>query len=148
MLEAAAATPSVRAHVMVSTDKVYRNIDQETGYVETDSLGGDGPYSASKAMADPLAQSWIRSFPGPLTAIALAGNVIGGDVSRERLLPDSVAAYARGQAARLRFSSAVRPWQHVLDCLNGYVTLVEALLAGRRTGYSDPEQFAAFEKLR
>ncbi len=135
VLEAVAATPSVRAHVVVTTDKVYRNVDQEAGYVETDPLGGDDPYSASKAMADLLAQSWIRSFPGCPTAIARAGNVIGGgDVSRDRLLPDLVAAYAHGQAPRLRFPRAVRPWQHVLDCLNGYLTLADALLAGSGPG--------------
>ncbi|OBH34384.1 CDP-glucose 4,6-dehydratase [Mycobacterium sp. E342] len=135
VLEAAAATPSVRAHVVVTTDKVYRNVGQEAGYVETDPLGGDDPYSASKAMADLLAQSWIRSFPGAPTAIARAGNVIGGgDVSPDRLLPDLVTAYANGQAPRLRFPHAVRPWQHVLDCLNGYLTLVDALLAGSGLG--------------
>jgi CDP-glucose 4,6-dehydratase len=131
VLEAAAATPSVRAHVVVTTDKVYRNVDQEAGYVETDPIGGDDPYSASKAMADVLAQSWIHSFPGAPTAIARAGNVIGGgDVSPDRLLPDLITAYAHGQVAQLRFPRAVRPWQHVLDCLNGYLTLVDALLAG------------------
>jgi CDP-glucose 4,6-dehydratase len=135
VLEAVAAAPSVRALVVVTTDKVYRNIDQEAGYVETDPLGGDDPYSASKAMADLLAQSWIRSFPGCPTAIARAGNVIGGgDVNRERLLPDLIAAYAHGQAPRLRFPRAVRPWQHVLDCLNGYLTLADGLLAGSGRG--------------
>jgi CDP-glucose 4,6-dehydratase len=135
MLEAVAATPSVRAHVVVTTDKVYRNIDQEAGYVETDPLGGDDPYSASKAMADLLVQSWTRSFPGVPTATARAGNVIGGgDVSRDRLLPDLTAAFASGRAPRLRFPHAVRPWQHVLDCLNGYLTLAEALLAGSGQG--------------
>lgn len=135
VLEAAAATPSVRAHVVVTTDKVYRNVDQEAGYLETDPLGGDDPYSASKAMADLLAQSWIRSFPGPPTAIARAGNVIGGgDVSPDRLLPDLTAAFARGETPRLRLPRAVRPWQHVLDCLNGYLTLADALLAGSGLG--------------
>jgi CDP-glucose 4,6-dehydratase len=135
VLEAAAATPSVRAHVVVTSDKVYRNIDQEAGYVETDPLGGDDPYSASKAMADLLAQSWIRSFPGPPTATARAGNVIGGgDVSPDRLLPDLIAAYAHGQAPRLRFPRAVRPWQHVLDCLNGYLALADALVVGSGLG--------------
>ena len=119
----------------MTTDKVYRNIDQEAGYVETDALGGNDPYSASKAMADLLAQSWIRSFPGAPTAIARAGNVIGGgDISRDRLLPDLTAAFARGQTPRLRFPRAVRPWQHVLDCLNGYLTLADALLAGSGQG--------------
>lgn len=135
VLEAAASAPSVRAHVVITTDKVYRNVNQEAGYVETDPLGGDDPYSASKAMADLLAQSWIRSFPGSPTAIARAGNVIGGgDVSRDRLLPDLIGAYAQGQAPRLRFPGAVRPWQHVLDCLNGYLTLTDALLAGNGLG--------------
>jgi CDP-glucose 4,6-dehydratase len=135
VLEAVTLTPSVRAHVVVTTDKVYRNNDQETGYVESDPLGGDDPYSASKAMADLLAQSWIRSFPGCPTAIARAGNVIGGgDVGDDRLLPDLIAAYVRGQAPRLRLPRAVRPWQHVLDCLNGYLKLADALLAGSGLG--------------
>ncbi|WP_096286930.1 CDP-glucose 4,6-dehydratase [Mycobacterium ahvazicum] len=135
VIEAVAAAESVRAHVVVTTDKVYRNVGQQAGYVETDPLGGDDPYSASKAMADLLAQSWIRSFPGTPTAIARAGNVIGGgDISRDRLLPDLIAAYAGGQAPQLRFPHAVRPWQHVLDCLNGYLTLVDALLAGSGLG--------------
>jgi CDP-glucose 4,6-dehydratase len=135
VLEAVAASPSVRAHVVVTTDKVYRNNGQERGYVETDPLGGDDPYSASKAMADLLAQSWIRSFPSVPTAIARAGNVIGGgDVSPDRLLPDLTSAYGCGQTPRLRFPRAVRPWQHVLDCINGYLTLADALLAGSGLG--------------
>ncbi|BBX46125.1 CDP-glucose 4,6-dehydratase [Mycobacterium cookii] len=135
VLEAVAATPSVRAHVVVTTDKVYRNNNQEAGYAETDPLGGNDPYSASKAMADLLVQSWVRSFPGAPTAIARAGNVIGGgDVSRDRLLPDLTGAFASGRAPRLRFPHAVRPWQHVLDCLNGYLTLVDRLLAGSGQG--------------
>jgi CDP-glucose 4,6-dehydratase len=86
-------------------------------------------------MADLLTQSWIRSFPGTPTAVARAGNVKGGgDVSRDRLLPDLIAAYACGQAPLLRFPHAVRPWQHVLDCLNGYLTLVDALLRGSGLG--------------
>ncbi|MHA7653221.1 CDP-glucose 4,6-dehydratase [Mycobacterium sp. ML4] len=135
VLEAVGATPSVRAHVVITTDKVYRNVDQEAGYVETDPLGGDDPYSASKAMADLLTQSWIRSFAGCPTAIARGGNVIGGgDVSHERLFPDLVRAYATGQAPLLRFPRAVRPWQHVLDCLNGYLTIADALLDGSGLG--------------
>lgn len=135
VLEAVAATPAVRAHVVLTTDKVYRNVNKEAGYVETDPLGGDDPYSASKAMADLLTQSWIRSFPGSPTAIARAGNVIGGgDVSHERLMPDLATAYANGNAPLLRFPKAVRPWQHVLDCLNGYLTLADALLAGAGLG--------------
>ncbi len=105
------------------------------GYRESDPLGGDDPYSASKAMADLLTQSWVEVFPGPPTAIARAGNVIGGgDVSPDRLLPDLIASYQRGERPQLRYPGAVRPWQHVLDCLNGYLTLVDALLEGRGLG--------------
>ena len=83
VLEAVRATPSVKAAVMVTTDKVYRNVGQAHGYVESDALGGHDPYSASKAMADILVSSWVDSFPGCPTAVARAGNVIGGgDVSR------------------------------------------------------------------
>ncbi|QNI06759.1 CDP-glucose 4,6-dehydratase [Mycobacterium kubicae] len=135
VLEAVSATPAVRAHVVITTDKVYQNVDQQAGYVETDPLGGDDPYSASKAMADLLTQSWIRSYPGCPTAIARGGNVIGGgDVSRDRLLPDLVSAYANGRAPLLRFPRAVRPWQHVLDCLNGYLVIAEALLGDSGQG--------------
>ncbi|MEO5921594.1 MAG: CDP-glucose 4,6-dehydratase [Pseudolysinimonas sp.] len=135
VLEAVAATPSVRAAVIVTTDKVYRNVNQVAGYVEEDPLGGHDPYSSSKAMADILTQSWIASFPGAPTAIARAGNVIGGgDVSDNRLLPDLLRSFAAGTPARIRYPDSVRPWQHVLDCLNGYLTLADALLAGRGQG--------------
>lgn len=135
VLEAVTKSPGVGAQLIVTTDKVYRNASQERGYVESDALGGDDPYSSSKAMADILAQSWITSFPGAPTAIARGGNVIGGgDVSRDRLLPDLLASFANGTPASLRYPQAVRPWQHVLDCLNGYLVIVNALLAGGGTG--------------
>lgn len=133
--EAVAATPGVQAYVVVTTDKVYRNIHQVAGYVEGDALGGDDPYSVSKAMADLMTQAWIHSFPGVPTAIARAGNVIGGgDISHDRLLPDLFDAAEHGKAPTLRYPQAVRPWQHVLDCLNGYLALVDALLVGKGEG--------------
>jgi CDP-glucose 4,6-dehydratase len=136
VLEAIAHVPSVVASVVITTDKVYQNLHRVAGYVETDRLGGAAdPYSASKAMADILTQSWIASFPGPATAIARAGNVIGGgDVSADRLLPDLLASFAAGAPARIRFPNSVRPWQHVLDCVNGYLYLVDALLDGSGRG--------------
>jgi CDP-glucose 4,6-dehydratase len=135
LLEAVSTTSSVRAQVVITTDKVYRNLDQQAGYIETDPLGGADPYSSSKAMADILTQSWVQSFPGVPTAIARAGNVIGGgDVSPDRLLPDLLESFSRGEPTTIRYPGAVRPWQHVLDCLNGYLTLSEALLDGRGTG--------------
>lgn len=130
VLEAISSCPSVRAGLIVTTDKVYRNVGQEAGYVESDALGGHDPYSASKAMADILTSSWVSSFDCCPIATARAGNVIGGgDVSEDRLFPDLMRAFASGKPASLRYPGAVRPWQHVLDCLNGYLMLVEALLA-------------------
>lgn len=135
VLEGVAAAPRVRACLVITTDKVYRNVDQEAGYVESDALGGADPYSASKAMADLLTQSWVRSFPGAPTATARGGNVIGGgDVSPDRLLPDLLRSFEAGTPTPIRFPRAVRPWQHVLDCLNGYLAIVDALLDGRGQG--------------
>lgn len=135
ILEGVSNTPSVKAHVVITTDKVYRNVNQVAGYVESDPLGGDDPYSASKAMADIVTHSWITSFPGAPTAIARAGNVIGGgDVSRDRLLPDLLNAFANNTAPVLRYPEAVRPWQHVLDCLNGYMKIANYLLEGKGAG--------------
>lgn len=135
VIEAVSHTPSVKAQVVITTDKVYRNVNQVEGYVESDALGGFDPYSSSKAMADIMTQSWVSSFPGVPTAIARAGNVIGGgDVSKDRLLVDLLSAYRHGEAPVIRFPSAVRPWQHVLDCLNGYLALADALLQGKGAG--------------
>ena len=135
MLEAVRSSTSVSAAVLVTTDKVYRNINQRAGYVESDALGGHDPYSASKAMADLLIQSWVASFPGAPTAIARAGNVIGGgDVCKDRLMPDLIRGFSTGTPVEIRYPQAVRPWQHVLDCLQGYVDLSQALLAGAVTG--------------
>jgi CDP-glucose 4,6-dehydratase len=135
MLEAVSLQPSVRAHVVATTDKVYRNAEQTAGYVESDPLGGIDPYSASKAMADLLTQSWIANFPSVPTGVVRAGNVIGGgDVSPDRLLPDLLNSYAAGRAPELRYPASVRPWQHVLDCLNGYLALTDALLDGGGVG--------------
>jgi CDP-glucose 4,6-dehydratase len=135
VLEGVRATPSVQAAVMVTTDKVYRNVEQIAGYVEDDALGGRDPYSASKAMADILIASWASSYGGPAMGIARAGNVIGGgDVGVDRLMPDIARALLAGEAVALRNPSAVRPWQHVLDCLSGYLLLADALIAGTGEG--------------
>jgi CDP-glucose 4,6-dehydratase len=136
VLEAAQATDGVRAQVVVTTDKVYRDVDQARGYREEDPLGGRDPYSASKAAADIVTQSWMASTPGAVpTAIARAGNVVGGgDVCADRLLVDLVAGFSAGVRPQLRNPGAIRPWQHVLDCLHGYLVLVDALLDGRAAG--------------
>lgn len=135
VLEAVSATPSVKALVVITTDKVYRNVNQIAGYSEDDALGAADPYSSSKAMADILAQSWAKSFHGTPTAIARGGNVIGGgDNAQDRLLPDLMRAFSSGDTGWLRFPDAVRPWQHVLDCLDGYRAIASALVAGGGRG--------------
>ena len=135
VLNALRNTPTVRGQIIVTTDKVYRNVGKREGYVESDPLGGDDPYSASKAMADILTQSWASSFEGPPIAIARAGNVVGGgDISTDRLLPDLMRSFAAGETARIRYPDAVRPWQHVLDCLNGYLLLSDKVRAGEGAG--------------
>jgi len=129
VLEAVGSQGNVKGLLVVTTDKVYRNLNERKAYLETDPLGGDDIYSSSKVMADILTHSWAKSFPGTRTAVARAGNVIGGgDVSSDRLLPDIVSSMRSATDPVLRHPEAVRPWQHVLDCLNGYQILIDALL--------------------
>ena len=136
LLQAVRATPSVRAVLSVTTDKVYENREWDWPYRETDSLGGHDPYSASKAGAELVTASWRRSFLGPAgiaVATARAGNVVGGgDWAVDRLVPDCVRAFAAGQGVRIRNPAATRPWQHVLDPLCGYLLLGESLLRDDR----------------
>ena len=135
VLNASQQIIDLRAQLIITTDKVYKNIGKTSGYVETEALGGQDPYSASKAMADIATQSWLSSFENPTTAIARAGNVIGGgDVCADRLIPDLINSYSTGLTPKLRAPNSVRPWQHVLDCLNGYLTLVDALIDNRTDG--------------
>jgi CDP-glucose 4,6-dehydratase len=135
VLKASQQVSDLKAQLIITTDKVYKNLSKTTGYLEVDALGGHDPYSASKAMADIAAQSWISSFENPPTAIARAGNVIGGgDVCSDRLMPDLIQSYLSGSIPKLRAPNSVRPWQHVLDCLNGYLMLVENLIKGKAIG--------------
>ena len=135
VLKASQASSNLKAQLIITTDKVYKNLDKKSGYSETDPLGGHDPYSASKAMADIATQSWLASFDNVPTAIARAGNVIGGgDVCYDRLVPDLVNSYSADLVPKLRSPNSVRPWQHVLDCLNGYLMLVDSLIEGNATG--------------
>lgn len=133
VLEAARKTPSVRAVVVVTTDKCYENREWVWPYREVDALGGHDPYSASKACAELVAASYRRSLFGPAgaaVATARAGNVIGGaDWALDRLVPDVVSAVLGGRPALIRNPASIRPWQHVLEPLAGYLTLAEHLLA-------------------
>jgi CDP-glucose 4,6-dehydratase len=125
----------MRAALIVTTDKVYRDNLQSSGYIETDPLGATSPYAASKVAADIVTQSWISKFPELPLSIARGGNVIGGgDTGAERLFPQLVRAYAGGMAPELRSPSAIRPWQHVLDCIDGYCAIVLDLVKGNNFG--------------
>jgi CDP-glucose 4,6-dehydratase len=129
VLESTRVLSNLKATVIITTDKVYKNFGHLRGYIESDQLGGDDPYSASKAAADIATQSWIKSFGKSPVAIARAGNVIGGgDWAKDRLIPDLVKSYSHNESAVIRNPDSVRPWQHVLDCLNGYLALVDLML--------------------
>jgi CDP-glucose 4,6-dehydratase len=129
VLSSAKKLTGLLALLVITTDKVYANTSKKSGYVETDPLGGFDPYSASKAAADILAQSWSHTFPKLPLVIARAGNVLGGgDISQDRLVPDLVRAFSEHKVGQVRNPNSVRPWQHVLDCLSGYLSLVEAVV--------------------
>lgn len=132
VLDAVRRTPSVRAVVNVTSDKCYENREWVWGYRENDPFGGHDPYSASKACAEIVAQSYSRSFfsapGGPALASARAGNVIGGgDFGADRLIPDLARAAKAGTPALIRNPKAVRPWQHVLEPLSAYLLLARRL---------------------
>ncbi|MCI5106444.1 MAG: CDP-glucose 4,6-dehydratase [Pseudomonadales bacterium] len=134
VLEAIRNTPSVRAAVIVTTDKCYDNAETGQLFRETDPLGGKDPYSASKACAELVTASWCESFftgtddheSQPVVVTARAGNVIGGgDWSANRLVPDIMRAFTGGEPALIRSPEAIRPWQHVLEPLSGYLLLAQ-----------------------
>ena len=134
VLDACRASDTVKAVVCVTTDKCYENREWVWGYREVDRLGGHDPYSASKAAAELVASSYRKSFfekDGRLLATARAGNVIGGgDWSEDRLIPDAVRAISSAEELEIRSPLATRPWQHVLECLAGYLMLGQSMLEG------------------
>ncbi len=131
MLDALRGQPDVRVAVMVTTDKVYRNQEHYYPYRENDSLGGHDPYSASKAASEIVIASYRDAYlkeQGLAIASARAGNVIGGgDWSEDRLIPDAVRAWSSDLPLVIRNPQAMRPWQHVLEPLAGYLTLAQKL---------------------
>jgi CDP-glucose 4,6-dehydratase len=130
-LEAARSTTSLGALLCVTTDKCYENVGIARGYREDDPLGGHDPYSSSKACSELVTSAYRRSFFAPAgipLASARAGNVIGGgDWAADRLIVDLVKAFMTGGKPLIRSPHAVRPWQHILEPLSGYLTLCEAL---------------------
>ncbi len=136
-LEACRGVPGLAAAVVVTTDKVYAERGDGRGHREGDALGGHDPYAASKACAELVAASYRDSFlatAGCAVATARAGNVIGGgDWSADRLIPDAARAFAAGEPLRVRNPDAIRPWQHVVEPLAGYLMLAERLVADGAT---------------
>lgn len=137
LLEAARQSPGIKAIVNVTTDKCYENREWSKSYEETEALGGFDPYSSSKACSELVTSAYRRSFMttrGIALGSARAGNVIGGgDWSDDRLLPDFLRAIDVGQPLTIRYPKAIRPWQHVLEPLAGYLMLAEKLYTGNVT---------------
>jgi CDP-glucose 4,6-dehydratase len=131
VLNAARLTPSVRTVIAITTDKVYKNREVSYAYDENDPLGGYDPYSASKAAAELVVDCYNKSYfskAGIALASARAGNVIGGgDWSEDRLIPDAIKAWGINQPLTIRNPEAIRPWQHVLEPINGYLLMAEHL---------------------
>ena len=137
VMEAIRSTPSVKVGVMITTDKCYDNCEQLKGYVETDPFGGYDPYSSSKGACEVAIQSWRRSFFNPSDygkkhhvslASVRAGNVIGGgDWAKDRIIPDCIRALETTGVIEIRSPKAVRPWEHVLEPLSGYMLLAQKM---------------------
>ena len=137
IMEAIRATKSVKVGVMITTDKCYDNKEQLQGYKETDPFGGYDPYSSSKGACEIAIQSWRRSFFNPedygkkhtvSLASVRAGNVIGGgDWAKDRIIPDCIRALEAGRVIDIRSPKAVRPWEHVLEPLSGYMLLAQRM---------------------
>ena len=148
VLEAVRACPSVRAVVSVTSDKCYDNKEWLWGYRETEALGGYDPYSSSKAAAELVTSAYRTSYlesQGVAVASARAGNVIGGgDWAADRLVPDVLQAFAQGRTVYIRNPDAIRPWQHVLEPLSGYLTLAEHLYVSG-TSFSGAWNFGPLE---
>jgi CDP-glucose 4,6-dehydratase len=131
-MEAARSCDSIRVILLVTSDKCYDNREIDYGYIETDPMGGYDPYSSSKGCAELVISAFRRSFFEKGSAVAVAsaraGNVIGGgDWAVDRIIPDAVRAFSDEQILLVRNPGAVRPWQHVLEPLSGYMTLCEKM---------------------
>jgi CDP-glucose 4,6-dehydratase len=128
LLDAARRTEGVRVVVIVTSDKCYENREWVWGYREHEPMGGHDPYSNSKGCAELVTSAYRDSFDGPSIASGRAGNVIGGgDWAEDRLIPDVIKAALAGETVPIRNPNAIRPWQHVLNPLSGYLLLAERL---------------------
>jgi CDP-glucose 4,6-dehydratase len=140
---------SVRGVLNVTTDKVYQNRDNSKSFIESDALGGDDVYSASKACSEILTNALFRSFPEEKSlSTARAGNVIGGgDWSDHRLVPDIMRSIQTKTQLSLRNPESTRPWQHVLDCIYGYLLIAERSLLGQNVSSLSSFNFGPAESL-
>jgi CDP-glucose 4,6-dehydratase len=133
LFEAIRIVKSVKVFLNITTDKCYENKEWNWSYREIDRLGGHDPYSSSKACSEILTESYKKSFfPNSEVCIATAraGNVIGGgDFSKDRLVPDLLEGFNKNQFVKIRNPKSIRPWQHVLDCLSGYINLAEKMFS-------------------
>lgn len=138
--------PNLKAVLVITTDKVYANDNSGHAFVEDDRLGGHDPYSSSKAACEEVVSSYRQSYFDEMSvplATARAGNVIGGgDWSEDRLIPDILHAMEEGRGVVLRNPESVRPWQHVLDPVSGYLDYVEAMASERWDGLPRALNFA------
>lgn len=150
LLEAVRSVPTVRAVVCITSDKCYENREWDWGYRENEPMGGADPYSSSKGCAELVAASYRRSFfpverhdeHGVGVATTRSGNVIGGgDWAKDRLVPDLIAALRAGERPVLRNPRAIRPWQHVLEPLAGYLLLAERLMDADGAAYAEAWNF-------
>ncbi len=154
LLEAVRHHPSARAVVIVTSDKCYENREWWWSYREKSALGGRDPYSASKACAELVTAAFRRSYFSERkgeehvsVASVRAGNVIGGgDWSHDRLVPDTIKSLIEGRPVELRFPNAIRPWQHVLEPISGYVMLAEKLFEPNSSGFAEGWNFAPAEE--
>jgi len=154
VLEAVRRTPDVRVVIVVTSDKCYENREWEWGYREVDPLGGYDPYSSSKGCTEIVTAAYRQSFfavagldglSDVRVATVRAGNVIGGgDWASDRLVPDTMRAFVLGEAVRVRRPASIRPWQHVLDPLAGYLLLAERLWDS--THFAVPWNFGADQR--
>lgn len=149
ILEACRKSPSVKVIVNVTSDKCYENQERDQGYGEEDPMGGYDPYSSSKGCAELVTGAYLRSYFNPenfsrhntCLASARAGNVVGGgDWAPDRLIPDCVRAFTKGQPVVIRYPNAIRPWQHVLEPLSGYLLLAQKMM-GEGAPYSGAWNF-------
>lgn len=148
-LEAVRKVPTIRVAIVVTSDKCYKILPNHPAYTEDDAMGGDDPYSSSKGCAELVVNAYRRSFfeeRGVQLASVRAGNVLGGgDWSDQRLVPDLVRALCEEKAMNLRYPSAVRPWQHVLDPLCGYLQLAEQMYDNKGRRYASGWNFGPNE---